>query len=716
LRALLERLKTDEELGGLARLARSLLAALTLPRAVSEHEDLPLGGVSDITNRGPFDRLLVSELAHDDLTFTVRVALNEALYLRREAPPHVPPRRRVVLIDCGLRMWGLPRVFATAAALAMAVSRDPQADTKVYRPRGSHLDVVDLATREGLVKHLAALESESHPGESLAVFRRLVDNEAKEQETVNEAVLITCDEVLEDKAFQQRLSESGLPALYLVSVSRSGQLRLSRRGPAGTKILRELQYSLDEILSPRKEITPLRDSNSDPALPAILRIQPFPLRLTHAIDAQRLWGDTKSGSLYLTTDRRLMCWDKRGQGGRQISDTIPAGKLLWQDSGAAAQTMSTAVIGRLMPGELHILHIDRKSGVYISHAISPRLRNPKGIAAHAGALFVIFADQIEVYSLDDGQWIDARGLPAGMRWLRDRFFAGTEGWYALSFNGTTAQFEQVCDRATVTDLGLISLFDSVGVDGPVGVTGQGAICCMEGQDTLHIQKGRSPRIRVLNPGPLPPNGPFRVAAIAADGQRIVLSPLTPMARPAGRTSNWQIDLRAGDPVLSYGDPATALAANLLGTISNRTLRNKFISIFVDGTVLVLEAKKSRHLCRIEWDSSNRRIHFRIVLGKSEGQRKSFKETPSPPRTGYKLSVAEWDDGSRAYLDSRGLLHLKSSDPGIPELTLVLCDGTMAGWCAEGRLFGPAYFTGKEADENAWEIYSEVLSRFVMGLR
>ena len=690
LRALLERLKTDEELGGLARLARSLLAALTLPRAVSEHEDLPLGGVSDITNRGPFDRLLVSELAHDDLTFTVRVALNEALYLRREAPPHVPPRRRVVLIDCGLRMWGLPRVFATAAAMALAVSRNPNADTKVYRPRGPHLDVVDLATREGLVKHLAALEPESHPGESLAVFRRLVNDEANDEKAVNEAVLITCDEVLEDKVFQQRLAESELPALYLLSVSRSGQLRMARRGPSGTKVLREIRCSLDDILAPRKEITPLRDNKCDPALPAILRIQPFPLRLTHPIDPQRLWGDADSGGLYVTTDKRLMYWDKRGQGARQISDTIPAGKLLWHDSGAAAQTMSTAVIGRLMPGELHILHVDRESGVYIAHSILLRARNPRGVAVHAGALFVIFADQIEVYSLGDGQWIDTRGVPASMRWLRDRFFASPEGWYALSFNGTTAQFEQVCDATTRPELALISLFDSVGVDGPAGVTSRGEICRIEMRSNPLLSRGKHLWTHVLNAGRLPPGGPFRVAAIAADGQRIILSPLT---RSAGRPSNWLIDLRAVDPVLSYSEPATALAANLVGAISNRTLRNKFMSIFVDGTVLVLEAKKSRNLCRIEWDSSNRRIHMKIVLAKSEGQRKSFTETPGPQWTGYKLSVAEWDDGSRAYLDSRGLLHLKSSDPTIPELTLVLCDGTMAGWCADGRMFGPAYFTG-----------------------
>ena len=43
---------------------------------------------------GDFDRLLVSELAHDDLTLSVRIALNEALYLRREAPARDPRPHR----------------------------------------------------------------------------------------------------------------------------------------------------------------------------------------------------------------------------------------------------------------------------------------------------------------------------------------------------------------------------------------------------------------------------------------------------------------------------------------------------------------------------------------------------------------------------------------------------------------------------------------------
>ena len=90
-RRLIARLRNDQELGGMARIAGQLLAATQLPRSLSDREELPVGGVSDITNRGSLERLLLSELAHDDLTMAVRLALGEALYLRRKAPPKTRP-------------------------------------------------------------------------------------------------------------------------------------------------------------------------------------------------------------------------------------------------------------------------------------------------------------------------------------------------------------------------------------------------------------------------------------------------------------------------------------------------------------------------------------------------------------------------------------------------------------------------------------------------
>jgi hypothetical protein len=94
----------------------------------------------------------------------------------------------------------------------------------------------------------------------------------------------------------------------------------------------------------------------------------------------------------------------------------------------------------------------------------------------------------------------------------------------------------------------------------------------------------------------------------------------------------------------------------------------------------------------------------------------FQETPSLRRTGCTLHTANWSDGSRAVLDSRGMLHLRSSDPAISELTLVLCDGALAGWCADGRWFGPAHFIGDHTPTPGAVIFEEVLKPFVARLR
>ncbi len=67
-----------------------------LPRPLLQPDDIPVGGVSDISNRGTIDRLLLSELAQDDEMLTTRVAMNEVMYLRRETPPQNPPAHPVI--------------------------------------------------------------------------------------------------------------------------------------------------------------------------------------------------------------------------------------------------------------------------------------------------------------------------------------------------------------------------------------------------------------------------------------------------------------------------------------------------------------------------------------------------------------------------------------------------------------------------------------------
>ena len=88
--------------------------------------DQPLGGFSDLSNKGDFDKLLISEFANDELLLLSRVANNEALVLHREIPPGTDDLQRVVLLDVSLKSWGNPRILAYATMLAIA--RHPRTD------------------------------------------------------------------------------------------------------------------------------------------------------------------------------------------------------------------------------------------------------------------------------------------------------------------------------------------------------------------------------------------------------------------------------------------------------------------------------------------------------------------------------------------------------------------------------------------------------------
>src|SRR5262249_54934372 len=208
-----------------------LMAAVTLPRAVSDREDLPLGGVSDISSRGPLDRLLLSELAHDDLTLAVRVATGEALYLRREQPPRTPPRERVLLLESGIRSWGVPRVFATAVALALTATTDAHTDVVCYRAAGGGVLPVDLTTRQGLIEHLGALEPEPHPGGALRTLLAILED----REVPHDLVLVTAEDVLADRGFQHDLTASEPWPLHVATVRRDGRYELLLCGRHGRK-------------------------------------------------------------------------------------------------------------------------------------------------------------------------------------------------------------------------------------------------------------------------------------------------------------------------------------------------------------------------------------------------------------------------------------------------------------------------------------------------
>ncbi len=108
-----------QRLSGAVPFVSQLVSALTLPPRRLAPPELPLGGYADVATRGHLEQVLPSQLAYDDLEFVRRLAQRELLFFRRE-DPHVRTREDlVVLLDQGMRTWGIVRLVLTAAVFAL---------------------------------------------------------------------------------------------------------------------------------------------------------------------------------------------------------------------------------------------------------------------------------------------------------------------------------------------------------------------------------------------------------------------------------------------------------------------------------------------------------------------------------------------------------------------------------------------------------------------
>jgi hypothetical protein len=78
----------------------------------------------------------------------------------------------------------------------------------------------------------------------------------------------------------------------------------------------------------------------------------------------------------------------------------------------------------------------------------------------------------------------------------------------------------------------------------------------------------------------------------------------------------------------------------------------------------------------------------------------------------------WPDGSEAVVDTRGLLHLRSADTSVPELSVLLVIGQpTAAWAADGNVAGSPYFTGHHPAQRLApaNFYQQYLQRFTAPL-
>jgi hypothetical protein len=662
-RKLIEELSRDREFGSVARAARELMAAVRLPRRLGEREQLAIGGVADITNRGPLDRLLLSELAHDDLTLAARVALNEALYLRREPPMREPPGALGLLLDSGVRLWGIPRVLATAVALAL-IARDKQhSEVMAWRAHGKKLETVDLLSRNGLTQHLAALEPSAHAGESVPAFADALSPSAQ-----NQSVLITHRDALDDPGFRRALAENPAAPGFVATVDREGRFELHALPLAHRPALCEADLDLGAVFEGPAAVPPLK-AEIDPELPAIFGVSPFPflLPLAGRVD---FWIKSADGFVYaMLNDRRLARFRDQRLGARVLASDLPGGRTIWMD--ADGEEVHVVKLGsNQRPARLLSVSLPDGQLRVADLASGPEIQ---GVHRYGDAIVAIRSHDVLAYSLADGRLLEKRTNP--YRVWHGRYLRSEKGVHFVVWDGASLRFEPVTLPRKYLVHSVAAIFDRQGLAGPWLLFRSGEVVSAEDETRIKL------------PEPSNVGLGFAASVISRDGHRIFVPNFTtaPGAEPAGCL----FSLLDKEKVLDVGR-MSSLVLEPTPPLPNWNVFRVVESFarFEDGIALCGRKNKWRKLA-LDGDGKLRISGIPLTREIAAGQKLS--EQPRKTRHGCSLQMVQFPGGSKVFLDSRGLLHFKSSDPSVPEVSVVLADGEAAGWTSDGFTCGPSFF-------------------------
>ena len=584
------------ELAHVASMARRLGAVLHLPHPAGRCDDLPQGGVSDLTNRGDPSRLLLTELASDDVMFAVRLAHGEALYLRRESPPATPPPQRTLLLDTGIFLWGMPRLLALAAVLALLRKNAgaPHAATRVLLLGQESALAIRIDSAEAVRECLRALNSAPHPAEAL---RELLDDPAALAAPGHTLVLVTHASALallaKEPVWSRLLDQS--PVLTLV-VDRHGNFELSRHTRAGGRPLSRLHVDPDDLLGP--EAGPLTGDSG--WLPRFYLERPWPLCYpvlpcegqAFAVGTRGIVGITPTG---------CACWWPSGMGAGRVLSPGPHPNALAR---VAMETSQSDTIFLLFEkgqsNSRRILVLSLTGAQEPSTLLLPeRIRGISQLRVQSGALVVTSKAGVMALGLEDGRLLGSTQFSMG----RTPWFDGESfqpfGSIELAPNADCSRLRRLpgpaIKRNHITQLAEAGFGKTGGlvIASPHGRTYKLAIA--SGELVWDLADPNSEPLR-----PLAPAGASRAEHRALtearfpDGRRIVHDPrgwihvcepktgaeLT-VALVRGRTAAWSFfGLHFGDPVLHRDsrpgahDVLDRLAATLLRPLkAGRTARS-----------------------------------------------------------------------------------------------------------------------------------------------
>jgi hypothetical protein len=323
---------------------------------------------------------------------------------------------------------------------------------------------------------------------------------------------------------------------------------------------------------------------------------------------------------------------------------------------------------------------------------------PEKVSLSGEILFVRTKTMLYAVAVSDGQRLAEMTLPSGYQWIGDRFVAqlteeGRTECFRSHFNGQVLFFLKMPQKVLQSP-DVLQILERCETGQLLALMRDGRLIDLETEkQVLRITTTAVKAFHVSHDGQ-------SVQVVSRSGQRTVLRVST-LKCEERVTRDMEDD---GKNILprrwSVRSKFTHLALDLIGKIQLRAQKGYWVTI--------QHTPNSGHLALQRVSESDQAVADPLAFGESKPH----------PAAGSNLSPVEWPSGSKAWLDSRGMLHLQSADRTIPEVTIILAESTsLPAWSSDGLRIGPSFFTGggpsSAADATVIDSY---IQRFVASCR